>query len=120
MWLVVLAIVRMPSGHRKNEIGAISVHHGTRHIWAGTLHQPSHPHMHIILFQQLFLIAAVIALISYALMHAGLYDPWSAFGVLSDVSRSVVSVLIPEGAHHVDLMFRWVRQKARGEAEGKR
>ncbi|PNH10179.1 Dipeptidyl peptidase 2 [Tetrabaena socialis] len=35
----------------------------------------------------------------------GLYDPWSAFGVLSNASDSVVAVIIPEGAHHLDLMF---------------
>lgn len=35
----------------------------------------------------------------------GLLDPWSAFGVLSDVSDSVVAVLIPDGAHHSDLMY---------------
>lgn len=32
-------------------------------------------------------------------------DPWSAFGVLHNVSDSVVAVLIPDGAHHSDLMY---------------
>ncbi|EFJ51337.1 hypothetical protein VOLCADRAFT_41600, partial [Volvox carteri f. nagariensis] len=35
----------------------------------------------------------------------GLYDPWSAYGVLTDISDSVVAVIIPEGAHHLDLMY---------------
>eukprot|EP00927_Polykrikos_kofoidii_P017959 TRINITY_DN18248_c0_g1_i1.p1 TRINITY_DN18248_c0_g1~~TRINITY_DN18248_c0_g1_i1.p1 ORF type:complete len:515 (-),score=64.31 TRINITY_DN18248_c0_g1_i1:127-1671(-) len=35
----------------------------------------------------------------------GLYDPWSSGGVLKDVSDSAVAVIIPEGAHHLDLMF---------------
>lgn len=33
----------------------------------------------------------------------GLLDPWSSGGVLSDVSKTAVAVLIPEGAHHLDL-----------------
>jgi len=35
----------------------------------------------------------------------GLYDPWSSGGVLRDVSESAVAVVIPEGAHHLDLFF---------------
>lgn len=35
----------------------------------------------------------------------GGYDPWSAFGILKDVNPTVVAILIPEGAHHLDLMF---------------
>ncbi|GLI61179.1 hypothetical protein VaNZ11_003469 [Volvox africanus] len=35
----------------------------------------------------------------------GLYDPWSVYGVLHNVSNSVVAIIIPEGAHHLDLMY---------------
>lgn len=33
----------------------------------------------------------------------GLLDPWSTGGIMEDVNESVVSVIIPEGAHHLDL-----------------
>merc|ERR1719226_121232 len=33
----------------------------------------------------------------------GLLDPWSSGGVLRTISKSVVSLIIPEGAHHLDL-----------------
>ena len=35
----------------------------------------------------------------------GEYDPWRIGGILHDVSESVVSLFIEQGAHHVDLMF---------------
>ncbi|GMH37770.1 hypothetical protein BSKO_05643 [Bryopsis sp. KO-2023] len=35
----------------------------------------------------------------------GEYDPWSAGGVLKNISDSVVAVMIKEGGHHADLMF---------------
>ncbi|GFR48295.1 hypothetical protein Agub_g10174 [Astrephomene gubernaculifera] len=35
----------------------------------------------------------------------GLYDPWSSFGLLTNASDTVVAIIIPEGAHHLDLMY---------------
>ena len=35
----------------------------------------------------------------------GLMDPWSSGGVLSNISTTLQSIIIPEGAHHLDLMF---------------
>eukprot|EP00039_Didymoeca_costata_P025680 m.14105 g.14105 ORF g.14105 m.14105 type:complete len:555 (+) comp4990_c0_seq1:93-1757(+) len=35
----------------------------------------------------------------------GLMDPWHGGGVLTNVSESVLSIIIPNGGHHVDLMF---------------
>ncbi len=35
----------------------------------------------------------------------GLLDPWHNGGVLEDISPTVVAVKIPNGAHHIDLMF---------------
>lgn len=33
----------------------------------------------------------------------GLLDPWSGGGVLSNISRTISAIVIPEGAHHLDL-----------------
>ncbi|CAG9759251.1 unnamed protein product [Ceutorhynchus assimilis] len=33
----------------------------------------------------------------------GLLDPWSSGGVIKNISSQVLSILIPDGAHHVDL-----------------
>lgn len=39
-----------------------------------------------------------------ALSNGGL-DPWSAGGVTQNLTQSVVSIVIPEGAHHLDLRY---------------
>ena len=35
----------------------------------------------------------------------GLLDPWHGGGVLQNISDTLLAVLIPNGAHHIDLMF---------------
>lgn len=40
---------------------------------------------------------------SCVLPSNGLLDPWSGGGVLHSVSDSLVAVVIPNGAHHLDL-----------------
>lgn len=32
-------------------------------------------------------------------------DPWSSGGVTSNISHSLVSIMIPDGAHHLDLRY---------------
>ncbi|KAF6212325.1 hypothetical protein GE061_012847, partial [Apolygus lucorum] len=35
----------------------------------------------------------------------GLLDPWSSGGVTNNVSSTAVAVILPGGAHHLDLRF---------------
>jgi hypothetical protein len=48
----------------------------------------------------------------------GGYDPWHVAGVLESASETNVAVWIPEGAHHVDTMFRWGAQEEAKEEGG--
>ncbi|XP_031128117.1 lysosomal Pro-X carboxypeptidase-like isoform X1 [Ipomoea triloba] len=53
----------------------------------------------------------------------GLRDPWSAGGVLKNISKSLVAIIAKEGAHHVDLRFstkedpKWLKDVRRKEVE---
>lgn len=81
-----------------------------------------------------------IGSISNVVWTNGGYDPWSGGGVLADVNPTAVALIIPEGGHHLDLMFsndadppsvqrvrdvqrehmaRWIKeaQQGRGEVE---
>ncbi|XP_013868231.1 lysosomal Pro-X carboxypeptidase [Austrofundulus limnaeus] len=46
-----------------------------------------------------------IASHSNIIFSNGGLDPWSAGGVTENITHSLVSILIPEGAHHLDLRY---------------
>ncbi|GKE08523.1 lysosomal Pro-X carboxypeptidase-like protein, partial [Tanacetum coccineum] len=51
----------------------------------------------------------------------GLRDPWSGGGVLKNISKSIIAIVEPKGAHHVDLRFstskdpKWLRDVRKRE-----
>lgn len=49
--------------------------------------------------------AANIPASSNIVFANGLLDPWHSGGVLQNISESLVALIIPEGAHHLDLFF---------------
>lgn len=53
-------------------------------------------------------------------------DPWHGGGVLTNLSDSIFAIILPNGAHHIDLMFSdpadvdypdigWAREFERGQ-----
>eukprot|EP00043_Microstomoeca_roanoka_P020441 m.249570 g.249570 ORF g.249570 m.249570 type:complete len:554 (+) comp17167_c0_seq1:4290-5951(+) len=57
------------------------------------------------LWAPLNLINKDFADVSNIVFSNGGLDPWSAGGVLTNISDSVFALFIPNGAHHLDLMF---------------
>ena len=46
-----------------------------------------------------------IAASSNIVFSNGLQDPWHGGGVLTNMSETVLAIVLPNGAHHIDLMF---------------
>ena len=50
--------------------------------------------------------------ISNIVWSQGEYDPWKGGGMTRNISDSLISIVIPEAAHHLDLFFSHVNDTA--------